>query len=415
MRENCFKQTGLVPQFLIIREYPKEVVDPLFESGLLPEKMRPWEPRKLVLRLWGGNWPSRSITLLHMAREVFEATADVSEDLRRYQRTVLLTRKAIFLANPEAAPGLGATARVDLFDVLHELLWLAQNRGVPLGPREHEVQRLVDDLEGILRGHGYPIAVGQKASLFKGLAIRLSARLLPSPTNQELVEPIRMCLERRARIRTQDPTFMDQFQGIVKMMRDWNYPQRDDGKLDCRIAITVSKADVLGGLSLKYDEIIAKHELPEKTSGRRWWRTRRDVSDKSSNLLPWPRPPQWWQGVLQKISNESEKTLIGAGEGAFIAFVKEQFSEVGFFFVSSLGRDTEVFVKEGPIRRPMQSFLQAQSPFGGQPQLPQAAGSQVPTWPLGKRVKVNPNGGGRAPAPQHVLLPLLWVLAGARP
>ena len=410
MEGPLFQQTGLLRQFLVDRsEYKRAVVNPLFggASGLLPDKNRPDEHRKLVLRLWGGDWPSRSITLTDMAGEIFMPTdTDGDEDLRRRQRTVLWTRESIFLADPEKAAELGAPVRVDLFDVQVALLQLIQDRGIPLGTEKLRVERLVRRREDILRDHDYPSNRGQGDSPFKTLAMELAATVLPPPPDPDLVESIRRCLEDEAKKIDDVPTLQDQIDPVARRMRDWGYRQQD-GKLDHRIAITVSKGDVLSELGPGYDandQIITHPELPEKKR----WKAPRQANSRSS--------PQWWQRpALQEKSNQSREVLIQKGEGKFVTTVESMFAEVGFFFVSSLGRDTEVFVKEGPIRRAVQSSLQAQSPFGGQPQPPQAAGPQVPTWTLGKRVKANPDGGGRAPAPQHVLLPLLWILAGARP
>jgi hypothetical protein len=303
----------------------------------------------------------------------------------------MLTRDSIFLADP-ATPGLGGSVAVDLFGVLRELLQDVQGIGILRGCSEDVVKRLVRAMERILGQSKYPYegAVGHGDTRYKTLAMELfqviqQFNLLPSSTDTALIDALRESLEWAATVMRNRVPFEEQLEEIINNMQQWGYKRRR-GKLDHRIAITVSKADLLQiehlkGLSQTYDNILRQHRLPARASADEW------------------------QKALRKISQVSRNALWNGGEKQFVKFVEGEFSEVSFFFVSSLGRKVEIFVRQGdPISQGVRPAL-------GAPHQPLVDAPQGPRWELWKRVQSDPTT-GHAPAPQHILLPLIWILTG---
>ncbi len=406
-----FTHTGLVSQQLVDRtEYRRDVITPLFQrSGLLPAKTNQGEHRKLVLKVQGATpgdgWPVRTITLTDMAGEDFNPNNNEGHDemLESRQRTVLFARESIFLANPEAAPGLGATTRIDLFPFLAHLLPSIQ-RALP-GATRRAGERLLQVLTQVLSNNLDLLdAEASCDSLAQEIAYQLP-HALPPPALEALIPAIRTALETVAGMMAEAPTLMDQLSDVVQLMSDGGYQRRaHDRKLAHRIAITVSKQDILAGspqhplsrLSMAYNDILKRDGL----------RIEHPAAPPRASVSTWRR-------ALGDISQVSREALITSGEAAFVAFVESQFAEVGFFFVSSLGRDTEAFLCEDRIHAPAPQAAQAQNPFGPQAPLPQPAAQLGPAWVPGKRVALAPGRGGRTPEPRHVLLPLLWLLAGS--
>ena len=136
------------------------------------------------------------------------------------------------------------------------------------------------------------------------------------------------------------------------------------GKADVRVAIAVTKADLLPFA----DRRDLRVELGPDSSRKEWRRAVRDVSRASRQLL------------------------LDLGERAFVTAAESEFREVGFFFVSSLGRDVEVLVELMP-----------------NPSAPSEVDRSVPV--LKKRISLSRDG-TRQPNPQNVLLPLFWILLG---
>ncbi len=150
---------------------------------------------------------------------------------------------------------------------------------------------------------------------------------------------------------------------------------------------------MLNDRPLDFDEVLTKYGLP-------------------TNGAPSPAPRERWRRALREISSRSERALIDLGEGEFVAWLRRHFSEVGIFFISSLGRATEPFatrVRQRSMHQPMQgqaaALPTAWSNAADEPEEPQWV------WGLDKRMTLDPEVGSRAPAPKNVLLPLLWLLA----
>lgn len=374
--------------------YRREVVQPLFSvKGRLPRKTRPHEHRKLVLRFEGNGWPSRKVTFTDMAGEVYsldpyEMGSD--EALARKQRTVLLTEESIFLVNPEGSERLGASARPDLHGVLSSLIAL---------PRIQErlataeaVEKLARSMKRILEARFFPAPVYSSADgkPFQRLAEDLSSCL----EDASLVAEIRECLEAAASVMARAMPFTEQLQKLWRFMDSAGCARVRD-KLDHRIAIAVSKSDVLDDRPLGFDEVLESCGVP-------------------TNGATSPASREHWRKALREIAARSEQALVDLGEGEFVTWVRRHFTQVGFFFISSLGRATEPFATK-VRRRPVPASMRVQASDPSIPRPHSAVELEEPRWEwrLDKRMTTDPAVGSRTPAPDGVLLPLLWLLAEA--
>lgn len=374
--------TGLGNQFLIDRNgYNQEVVDKLYREGLLPAKTHFERHRKLVLRLHGENWLDRVLTLTDMAGEIYtERSEDLinpGQELARRQRTMLLVRDAIFLLDPENSRQLGATAALDYFSVLSDLLAAIQTRDVLL--ERHTAQVFVRRCQEILSRSQFPHNPGPNPK-FSLLAREIAGLVRRETDTPALTASIQDLLQRWSPLLE-----ADSHDPMAVLETIGNYVQLQGGAQlrHRRLAVVVTKADILKGIGVadihqRYSEILNR-------SGAR----RQSMA-------------QHWKEALEEISQISRDTLARSGMKTFVDQVTKQYLEVGFFFVSSLGRETEPFVQEGTVYLRSGSTLRAG--------MDQAAPEVVRGWVLNKRVRSDSLKGSRSPDPRFVLLPVLWLL-----
>jgi hypothetical protein len=110
---------------------------------------------------------------------------------------------------------------------------------------------------------------------------------------------------------------------------------------------------------------------------------------------------------MKRTSAAVRQVLIDFGEEQFVKYAEDNFREVGFFLISSLGRDTEPFLDWGR-KASQQAQGESFSALGGSTVI-KASPKATPQWELGKRVRIGQSG-HRRPEPQNVLWPLLWML-----
>lgn len=372
--------TGIRKRFVSDPADLQVVVRALEDRGILPGKTQ-WDgQRSLVMVLSGAGWPSRKLTLTDCAGELytglFPSGDDGHGDVRR--EIILRTRSAILLATPEACVGLGATARRDLFPAIQRTIDVLGEGGLLAQFGRADMERLVGRVEDALARHQYPIQGGRS---FVDLGTAL-ASLVGRPPDEALVTRLDEELSKVA-ARTGPPTLAHQIDSLIAFLSGWGYP-RVAGKLALRLAITVAKSDLLNGACGRYDDALA-------------------------GLGPANTRPEW-ERALQRVSANSKATMLAHGETDVVMNAEMNFADVGFFFVSSLGRDTETFVQDNPdARRPR--VHGSHEVYAGTPASAPADGSAARTaWRLGKRLRPGREG-TRQPRPQHVLLPLLWLLA----
>jgi len=105
--------------------------------------------------------------------------------------------------------------------------------------------------------------------------------------------------------------------------------------------------------------------------------------------------------------------MLGLNQGEFVEWVEAHFAQVGFFFVSSIGKQTEIVVQAEQDRldqAPSQQPLQQPGGFG---KAPASLTSGPPARPLSYRLVPKVSMGKdktRQPEPHGVLFPLLWLL-----
>jgi hypothetical protein len=402
-------------------KYKVEVGDRFKNNGIIPGKTGHDQRRTLILKLRGKGWNNRKITLTDLAGETYEDWLSLGEEtpeLRARRQLILWTKEAMFIADPEASPGLRSTMRRDLYSTLM-LIGKVYDQFKLLDHYEHfQKQRLLNRMKYVLASHNYPIANDPDPLLssyamysdaepldvqgdgdpinalrkkfqyhpYGEPAIELAVLVHENP-HESLVYEIADRLNFAAIRMNATPDLKTQIAGITEFISRCGVERvgDDEKKLDRKLAIVVSKADLIPNVLKAYDQF--------------------PLND------PDFRPSQQeWREILKQISLISKQILIDFGERQFVELAERNFRNVGFFFVSGCGRDTEEFVKQETAQasRPVASF---HMPLNTSEPATPARPPEQPPLPLEKVLVRGPRG-GRQPDPQHVLLPLLWILAG---
>ena len=185
------------------------------------------------------------------------------------------------------------------------------------------------------------------------------------------------------------PSLLEQAQRIAAYMRNSGYDERKN-KLKHRLAVVISKADTLGEewkeLAPKIDELnIAPNASLNK-----------------------------WKKALNGISRKSREALVDLGALQFVRFIERNFENAGFFFMSTLGKPTEVKVRKRCIEpNGSASDSEHYAPFGGiTEKINSAAMPTTNKWEITKRIAYGVDG-TRSPEIRGVLVPIMWMMTGA--
>jgi len=393
--------TGIAKHFLFNRnDYEEQVVKPLVSRGRVPEKTREEEHRRLCVKLSRSGWFRWKITLNDMAGDTFrlgfyqESLAENrAEGPNPMLEHMFRAREAIFLVAPEAFSGFGVSAQPDNFAAVNQVFEAMDSHGRLASLGQDKMKVLQSRVEETLTTFKFPIP-GWGDSPYLKLAQALSA-LVPGGREDALVGRLVRGLTTVA-VQEKVLDIEHQLDGLITFLDAEGRVPKVNGKLDLRIAITVCKSDLLPDKPHGYDEILAG--------------------------LNATNSKKEFQAAIQRVSAASRKFLIEHNEGQFIKKAEENFRDVGFFFISSLGRETENYLEfeQDEVASSVRATTGGpMTQFGHQSMAAQASETQQPSprrqggWKLWKRVRMGV-GGTRQPDPQHVLLPLLWILTAKK-
>lgn len=379
MESELFKWTGLLTDRLFDRSrYEEDVVSPLRLSGIVPAKTMPGEHRSVVLRLHGGEWPSRRVLLTDMAGAVFQFGSGEASDHAVPRAHMLRVSDALFLANPETSAGLGACARRDVFPYVQAIIEDLNAQGALTPFDEIEMRKILERIENLLESYEY----ADPSSLGPGRPSKLAQALAElvgdGPGLGVRLDGVMNRVTRT--LRAQTPPLEQQLDELTNFLGNYAAPQRN-GRFDIRLAVTVAKSDLLP------DDLLPNHA-------------------EFLRVLSSHTPLATWRKTLERASEASRSVLVRNGEEQFVRKVEDSFQSAGYFFVSSLGRDTVTFPMRDLSKVPQRQA--AVSMFGNVEASP-GGPEPVTGWRVGKQLRVGP-GGNRYPEPRNVLLPLLWLL-----
>ncbi len=402
VEHKLFQMTGVLKYSLFNRgEYEKEVVNPLKSSrGIVPGKTQKEEHRSLVLKLYREGWFRKKVTLTDIGGENYMQWLDTDpadENEQKMLNHMLHTREAVFLMSPESAKGLGATVTPDLYLVAQPVMRILREQGIVAPLKRPEMEALFSKIWGVLTNYQYLFGGGGN-SLYQ-VASEIAV-LVGRGDRDDFVNRLEEEMSKADEQMTPIP-LEKQLGGLVAFLNRWGAPGAD-GKLDLRLAITIGKADLLKGVSLKDRKMASQFDT---STGIQAWRD----ALAHINKLGKTNSKRDWQNGLRRASDAARQVFVEFGEEEFIKLAETSFRDVGFFFVSSLGRDTEAFIEWGAATQMPQMVGGQYSALGGAA-TPSITPSQPQLqWKLGKRVRISENG-VRRPEPQNVLLPLLWIL-----
>lgn len=390
MQRDLFRLTGMHRIDLSQDpRYQQDVVNPLMLSGILPHKTKEGEQRKLVMHLQGGGWRQRTVTVTDLAGEVWDGATQFTTGYKADARaSAIHTRDSLFLLNPHATGGggpFGARVAPDLSGPLSRILEDVHQAGMTVGSSRNDIEALVRRLESLLAQRQFPAVVRYDLGAALALAdeVLFAVRAtLPRPAPTGLAEQLASSMSVAAQALTNMPTFKDTLGQLVIYLRDQNYPKTREGKLAHRLAVVVSKADLAG------------------------------LRGPSPSHQPGPAPSQW-QHWISALSAANRAWLVNElGVREFVEYAEASFEQVGWFFTSSLGRDTELVVDPNPDAAAAAALGVAANyqPRGGA-QLAPAGGTLAASacpWRINRRLRCGDNG-TRTPQPTGVLEPFLWL------
>ena len=389
LRSGQIGTTGIHPVFPggVGGGFFSRVVDPLVFEGKLPQKTKVTEANTIACKLW-GEWlkKPRSIKFTDLSGEFWQ-TADnpqyLSDAPEKGDTVVLLySRETIFLLDPHASSEeskLAARKAPVTFEAVRQVLELLVQQGkIPTAIAR--LQQEAHALDQLLKREGF---LGRPDN-----AAMLIAETYRAP---ELESEIRARLSTIAVNLRQRPPFENLAGQIIQKLVDNHHPRLpggEDAKFAHRIAVVVSKADLLYGWDEKRIRALCDPPLPTKDAGR----------DK-------------WREAVQRVSRESRRALVDLGEEEFVRRLESAFAEVGFFFITCLGRDAQLYVAEtsspgasSPVSRGLKTVGK-----GGSAGPVAISPASAPAWIIDERLA--PSSRGRlAPEPMGVLLPFLWLV-----
>ncbi len=392
LRERLYKDTRIQYTRLFNRnDYEKKVIAPFERWGIVPEKTALDKCQRLVLKLARDEWQMRrQVTLTDLAGETYKELLDPQYDsavARRRRKPMFTTTNAIFLVPPESLTSIGASLRYDLFPALLVAMeWLRQLRGVSLLlANESQTTETFNAIRNELATSGFPVPDFGTQRGFRRLA-RAIARLVPSTSaDEQSVDALDRSLANVAEQLEleRDRSAAVQIRELHTFLNIWSPTERNQRR-NMRLAVTITKSDLIADVAPNARRIL-------------------------SGLNPWSSSKQWRQ-VLAQLSQEGRRALIDHGETELVEAAENGFRDVGYFFVSSLGRDTEtILIRAGESVADGGDDSEEVS-FGSSPPARETkpSAAPVPRWKLGK-VVANRHG-SRRPEPENVLSPLLWML-----
>jgi len=376
--------TGIYMPRINADAYLKKTVRPLYEQGVLPTKTS--ESHKIVhRRLPSDGRPAEMITLHDMAGE------DAPTTPIGYH-----SNKTLFLINPQATSTptgvspFGPLVRGHAFLAIEKLVerligmaWLDE-------AKEPAVQSLCNQAAVALRNQNWPNC--PRWGNLADLLLEIARTALERPASAEAADRRVLAaeLESTSNGLRDMPDFMSQFQAWAGAMRTTRAPVIDGRLAGHRLALVFSKADLLGDSEI--------------------WAANLEATFRISNVAD-AKSARTLGDALRKMSSGAENLLLELRLNDLVASVKRQVSEVGFFFVSSLGRDTEIKVtRRAPVAA--QAAPGGGHQIGGATAAPAARVANTPRWELTEVLSLNPRDGTRAPTPRGVINPLLWLLLG---
>lgn len=386
-----FENTGIAVTRIKGDVYLRETVGSLYSMGVLPKKTQ--GSHKIVYRFDQKGGPAEMIALHDMPGEQ-TPTFTIGYH----------SNKTLFLINPQAAsmptgthplagrvPGHAFSGVEVLVTRLEGMAWLDT-------AAEHAVQSLCNQAANTLRDRGWP-----HCPHWPDLAdylLTMSQTALQRPVRAE-VEDRRVLadkLENTAKGLCNDRTdFISQLDDWVETMRDVCGKNKF---AEHRLALVFSKADLLG---------VGPEELEALCPS---------LHGASAGS------PRALRASLNQLSDRARVQLHGLHLQDLVEKVSRQVGRVGFFFVSSLGRDTAIQVtRHDPASQENRSAQTAAASTGGghvtygggvaaAPAAAAAPAVGAPKWELTEVLSVNRRDGTRAPNPRGVLNPLLWLLLG---
>ena len=396
--EKLFNMTGILQDRLFDQgEYIKQVVAPLQTRGIVPEKT--FGHRSLSLKLYKNGWFRKKVTLNDMGGENFEEwfSAKPTDDHRRKMLEHLLhVEDAIFLMSPESAQGLGATVPQDLYLVVRRALVLLKEGGYLLQDNHDRMEERLKKVQEIVSKFAYFFS-GSGESL-RPVAEEIAAMVCGEDCEElvDLLDRELTNIDEQLKVRSLN----DQLGGLVGFLDAWSSRNENNNKLNQRLAITIGKTDLIQNI-LRGELNPSGSSAAQKSLGE--WQV---SIDRLHRMRPTDSKNDW-QKALKRTSTAVRQVLIDFGEEQFVRYAEENFREVGFFLISSLGRDTEPFLDWGR-KVSQQPSGEMMSAIGGQTVI-KASTKATPQWDLGKRVRIG-QAGHRRPEPQNVLWPLLWML-----
>ena len=394
-----FNMTGILQDRLFDQgEYLKQVVSPLQTRGIVPEKT--YGHRSLSLKLYKSGWFRKKVTFNDMGGENFEEwfSAKPTDEYRKRMLDHLLhVKDAIFLMSPESAKGLGATVPQDLYLVVRRALILLKEGGYLVQDDHDRMEERLKKVQEIVGRFSY-LFFGSGESL-RPVAQEIAAMVCGENCEEfiDLLEGELMKIDDQLKVRSLN----DQLRGLVGFIDSWrNLRNENDNKIEQRLAITIGKTDLI--------QNVLRGELnPSGSSAAQKSLAEWQVSiDRLHRLRPTDSKNDW-QKAMKRTSAAVRQVLIDFGEEQFVKYAEDNFREVGFFLISSLGRDTEPFLDWGR-KASQQAQGESFSALGGSTVI-KASPKATPQWELGKRVRIGQSG-HRRPEPQNVLWPLLWML-----
>jgi len=379
-----FARTGLscFPRGSAHRLYEAEVVNRLMERGELPRKTWLSEYHKAVYRLEdlsGGGWASRSIVLTDVAGEVYDEA--VTPAVTALGTILLWARGVILLVDPcnsGAAGGMGGRQAPDLLDEANRLVTeIVLPTGEIEPPNTGRVLGLLETVSRVLRDVQWPHAEVDAAASHVAAAL-VSVGITPGISAEHIASVLESTRRDRRRLLTNG----ELASWLGHHIQTHGNVERTNGRLPYTIAVAVTKS-----------------ELVESELGPRW-RHPIDLGARAG--------ASDWARELGQLSawSKTRLTSMGLVEREFVETLDEHFANVGYFFVSSLGRNTEFQVRRGGTQTVVDAY-DADTERGAAP----SSTSGAAPWWVASRVVTEGDDGSRCPRPVGVLHPLLWLLS----
>ena len=376
IEKRLFTMCGIIARFgFDLRSYRRVVVNPLRDFGMVPAKTQPGEHRGIVIRLTQLHRLARKFKMTDMDGAYyteFFTSGGAQPHEESLTRLIHFTREAIFLISPDQAGAVGAAAQPDLFPVVSALLVEWEKWGLLATFDVQRVQFLLHAAVKKLREYEYPAPDAVNLG-YQRLARDLLALL--GNTEPRLLRSTEHKLEEIASSTAEGMSMAAQLDGLENQLRTWNFPETADGRLDLRLALTITKSDLL----LTRDEELRK------------------VGDMAPKAGASSSREEWRSAV--RTSSDQARAVLMRYDQQVVARAESAFRDVGYFFATSLGRDTELLATASV------SADQSESEDSEYP------GDFKEAFTVRKRLPPGRDG-SRRPEPRGVLTPLLWILMG---